>query len=199
MHSITNFAVLEGESKHESSAKQQQAAKFVSDILKKLALTASFSTLNHHIFTYFVQRGSFLGSCCHLNLKEAFKVKNLVPMTMHHSRCHWSRALYQALGRILMRKRPLLSVSDLICLLSRTITMTITITKTIIMTMTITRKMTITMPKCGVTNSNIFKIVRLLRKKQDRGLGKIKNASQPKISLSGEIVAMRYSFSYDYW
>ena len=54
MRSMPNFAVLEGESRRESSAKQQQAAKFVSDILKKLALTASVSTLNHHIFTYFV-------------------------------------------------------------------------------------------------------------------------------------------------
>ena len=39
MHSLPNFAVLEGESRHESSAKQQQAAKFVSDILEKLALS----------------------------------------------------------------------------------------------------------------------------------------------------------------
>ena len=39
MHSKPNFAVLEGESRHESSAKQQQAAMFVSDILEKLALS----------------------------------------------------------------------------------------------------------------------------------------------------------------
>ena len=39
MHSMQNFAVLEGESRHESSAKQQQAAMFVSDILEKLALS----------------------------------------------------------------------------------------------------------------------------------------------------------------
>ena len=40
MHSMPNFAVLEGESRHaESSAKQQQAAMFVSDILEKLALS----------------------------------------------------------------------------------------------------------------------------------------------------------------
>ena len=36
MHSMPNFAVLEGESRHESSAKQQQAAMFVSDILENL-------------------------------------------------------------------------------------------------------------------------------------------------------------------
>ena len=39
-------------------------------------------------------------------------------------------------------------------------------------------------------NSNIFKItifVEILKKKQDRWSGKIKNASQPKISLSGKI------------
>ena len=39
MHSMPNFAVLEGESRHESSAKQQQEAMFVSDILEKLALS----------------------------------------------------------------------------------------------------------------------------------------------------------------
>ena len=69
---------------------------------------ASVSTLNHHIFTYFVQRRSFLSSCYHLNLNQAFKVKNLVPMTMHQGRCHWTCALYQVLVRMLMQKRPLL-------------------------------------------------------------------------------------------
>ena len=39
MHSMPNFAVLKGESRHESSAKQQQAAMFVSNILEKLALS----------------------------------------------------------------------------------------------------------------------------------------------------------------
>ena len=39
MHSMPNFAVLEGESRHESSAKQQQAAMFVSDILEKRTLS----------------------------------------------------------------------------------------------------------------------------------------------------------------
>ena len=33
------YAVLEGESRHESSVKQKQAAVFVSDILEKLALS----------------------------------------------------------------------------------------------------------------------------------------------------------------
>ena len=72
----------------------------VSDILEKLSLSprsAHQSPLsgNHQIFTSFGHRRSFLSSCCHLNLKHAFKVKNLVPMTMHHCRCHWSRALYK--------------------------------------------------------------------------------------------------------
>ena len=39
MHSMPNFAVLKGESRHDSSAKQQQAAMFVSDIPEKLALS----------------------------------------------------------------------------------------------------------------------------------------------------------------
>ena len=37
MHSMTKFAVLEGESRDDSSDQQQQAAMFVSDILEKLA------------------------------------------------------------------------------------------------------------------------------------------------------------------
>ena len=48
------------------------------------SLSASVSSLNHQIFTYFVQQRSFLSSCYHLNLKQAFKVKNLVPRTMQH-------------------------------------------------------------------------------------------------------------------
>ena len=39
MLSMPNFEVLEGESRHESSVKQQQAAMFVSDIFEKLALS----------------------------------------------------------------------------------------------------------------------------------------------------------------
>ena len=71
------------------------------------------STLNHHIFTQFVQRRSFLSSCYRLNLNKAFKVKNLVPMTMHRGRCHWTCALYQVLVRMLMQKRPLLHITQL--------------------------------------------------------------------------------------
>ena len=114
MHSMPNFAVLEGESRHaESSAKQQQAAMFVSDILEKTcsfnSFSASVSTLNHHIFTYFVQRRSFLSSSYHLNLKKAFKVKNLVPMTMHHGRCHCRVACsLSSLSAHAHAKRPLL-------------------------------------------------------------------------------------------
>ena len=39
MHSMPNFGVLEGESRLGSSAKQQQAPMFMSDILEKLALS----------------------------------------------------------------------------------------------------------------------------------------------------------------
>ena len=57
-------------------------------------------------------------------------------------------------------------------------------------------KMTITMPEYSVMNSDIFKILRFVeifkKKKQDQWPGKIKNASQPKISFSGQITAMRY-------
>ena len=34
----------------------------------------------------------------HFNVKEAFKVNNLAPTTMHHGGCHWSRALCQFSG-----------------------------------------------------------------------------------------------------
>ena len=99
MHSLPNFAVLEGES----------------DILEKRSLSPRLAhqfplSANHQIFTSFGQRRSFLSSCYHLNLKQAFKVKNLVPMTMHHCHCNWSCALYQALVRMLMQKRLRLTV-----------------------------------------------------------------------------------------
>ena len=110
-----NLRFLKGESRHKSSAKQQQSAMFVSDILEKLSLSPRSAhqsplSVNHQIFTSFGQRRSFLSSCYHLNLKQAFKVKNLVPMTMHHCRCHCPRALYQASMCMLMQKRPLLIV-----------------------------------------------------------------------------------------
>ena len=115
MHSLPKFAVLEGESRHKSSTKQQQSAMFVSDMPEKLSLSPrsvhqSPLSVSHQIFTSFGQLRSFLSSCYHLNLKQAFKVKNLVPMTMHHCRCHWPRALYQVSMRMLMQKRPLLIV-----------------------------------------------------------------------------------------
>ena len=115
MHSLPNFAVLEGVLRHKSSAKQQQSAMLVSDILEKLSLLPRSAhqsplSVNHQIFTSFEQRRSFPSCCCHLNVKQAFKVKNLVPMTMHHCRCHWPRALYQVFVRTLMQKRPLLIV-----------------------------------------------------------------------------------------
>ena len=39
MHSLPNFAVLEGELRDKSSTKQQQSALFVSDIPEKLSLS----------------------------------------------------------------------------------------------------------------------------------------------------------------
>ena len=105
---MPNVAVLQGESRHESSAKQQQAAIRVRHPWENCSFTsfsAFVSTLNHQIFTYFVQRRSFLSSCYHLNLKQAFKERNLVPMTIYHGRCHWSLALYQVLVRMLIQKK----------------------------------------------------------------------------------------------
>ena len=115
MHSLPKFAVLEGESRHKSTARQQQSAMFVSEIREKRSLSPRSAhqsplSVNHQIFTSFGLRRSSLSSCYHLNLKQAFKVKNLVPMTMHHCRCHWSRALYQVFVRTLMQIRPLLTV-----------------------------------------------------------------------------------------
>ena len=115
MHSLPKFAVLEGESRHKSNAKQQQSAMFVSDILEKLSLSPRSThqsplSVNHQIFTSFGQRQSFLSSCYHLNLKQAFKVKNLVSMTMHHYPCHCPHALYQVSMHMLMQKRLLLIV-----------------------------------------------------------------------------------------
>ena len=71
---------------------------------------ASVSTLNRHqIFTYFVQRRSFLSPCYHFNLKQAFKVNNLVPMTKQHGRCQMVACpLSSQQSRMLMQKRPLL-------------------------------------------------------------------------------------------
>ena len=109
-----NLRFLKG-NQDKSSTKKQQSAMFVSDILEKLSLSPRSThqsplSVNHRIFTSFGQRRSFLSSCYHLNLKQAFKVKNLVPMTMHHCRCHWPRALYQVSMRMLMQKRPVLIV-----------------------------------------------------------------------------------------
>ena len=73
--------------------------------------SASVSSLNQQIFTYFVQR-SFLSSCYHFNLKQAFKVNNLVPMTMHHGRCQLVACpLSSQRSRMLMQKRPLLKLT----------------------------------------------------------------------------------------
>ena len=58
MHSLPNFGVLEGESRHKSSAKQQQSAMLVSDILEKLSLSPRLAhqsplSVNHQVFTSF--------------------------------------------------------------------------------------------------------------------------------------------------
>ena len=63
------------------------------------------------MFTYLVQRRSFLYSCYHFNVKEAFKVNNLAPTIMHHGRCHWSRALCQVSGRACSCKKDPCSAS----------------------------------------------------------------------------------------
>ena len=74
---------------------------------------------SQQIFTYFVQRRSFLSSCYHLNLKQAFKVKNLVPMTIHHGGCHWSRALYQvAVAHAYAKKTPVPKIKVILSLFS---------------------------------------------------------------------------------
>ena len=114
MHSLPNFAVLEGESRHKSSAKQQQSAMFVSDILGKRSLSPRSAhqsplSVNHQIFTSFGQWRSFLSSCYWISSKLS-KWRILVTMTMHHYHCHWSHALYQVLVRMLIQKRPLLTV-----------------------------------------------------------------------------------------
>ena len=77
------------------------------------SLSASVSSLNHQIFTYFVQQRSFLSSCYHLNLKQAFKVKNLVPIYDYAARSLSlvvSSFNYHVLVRMLMQKRPQLTV-----------------------------------------------------------------------------------------
>ena len=122
MPSMPNVAVLQGESRHASSAKQQQSALRVRHPWENCSFTsfsAFVSTLNHQIFTYFVQRRSPLRSCYHLNLKQAFKVKNLVPMTIHHGGCHWSRALYQvAVAHAYAKKTPVPKIKVILSLFS---------------------------------------------------------------------------------
>ena len=73
------------------------------------SFSESVSTLNHQIFTYFVQRRSFLSSCYHFHLEQAFKVNNLVPMTMHCGRCQLVACpLSSQRTRMSMQKRLLL-------------------------------------------------------------------------------------------
>ena len=87
---------------------------FVSHILEKLSLSPRSAhqsplSVNHQIFTSFGQWRSFLSSCYWISSKLS-KWRILVTMTMHHYHCHWSRALYQVLVRMLIKKRPLLTV-----------------------------------------------------------------------------------------
>ena len=58
------------------------------------SFSASVSTLNQQIFTYFVQRRSFLSSRYHFNLKQAFKVNNLL----------WLCSTVAVTGRVLFDK-----------------------------------------------------------------------------------------------
>ena len=95
MHSMPNFAVLEGESRHESSAKQQQAAMFVSDILEKLALS-----LVQRISLRFKSTDLYLFCTTKVFPKfplpfqsQASLQSEQFAMTMQYGRCHWSRAV----------------------------------------------------------------------------------------------------------
>ena len=73
------------------------------------SFSASVSTLNQKIFTYLVQRRSFPSSCYHFNVKQAFKVNNLAPMTMQpRSLSLVACSLSSQRSRMLMQKRPLL-------------------------------------------------------------------------------------------
>ena len=67
-------------------------------------------------------------------------------------------------------------------------TMTLTIRKTNIMTLT--RKMTITIPKWGVMNSNIFKIMRfveIFRKSKTRDLARLKILPSQRSVCQGKL------------
>ena len=98
MHSMPNFAVLKGESRQTTTSSHVRV-RHPWETCSFTSFSASVSTLNQQIFTYFVQRRSFLSSYYHFNLKQAFKVNNSVPMTMQHGRCHCSRAIWQVSGR----------------------------------------------------------------------------------------------------
>ena len=114
MHSMPNFAVLEGESRHEVERQTTTS----SHVRARCSCQTSLGNLLFHLVKrislhfkspdlyLFVQQRSFLSSCYHFSLKQAFKVNNLVPMTMHHGRCHWSCSWSSQRSRMLMQKRP---------------------------------------------------------------------------------------------
>ena len=111
MHSLPNF--LEGESRHKSSTKQQQThvrVRHPSETFSFTSFSASVSTFCKSPDLYFFWTMKVFPKFLLLNLKQAFKVKNFSSyMTMHYH-CHWSHALYQVLVRMLIQKRPLLTV-----------------------------------------------------------------------------------------
>ena len=118
MHSMPNFC---GSWRGIETRVERQATTSSHVFVRHPWETCSFTlfsesvfTLNHQTFTYFVQRRSFLSSCYHFNLKQAFKVNNLVPMTMHHGRCQLVACpLSSQRSRMRMQKRPLFSTTTL--------------------------------------------------------------------------------------
>ena len=112
---MPNFAVLEGESRHDSSAETTTSnhvrVRHPWETCSFTSFSESVSALNNQIFTYFVQRRSFLSSCYHFNLKQAFEWQteefgsyDYVPRSLSLVAC----SLSSQRSRMLMQKRPLL-------------------------------------------------------------------------------------------
>ena len=103
MHSMPNFCGswrgIETRVERQTTTSSHVFVRHPWETCSFTLFSESVFTLNHQTFTYFVQRRSFLSSCYHFNLKQDFKVSNLVPMTMQHGCCHWSRALWQVSSR----------------------------------------------------------------------------------------------------
>ena len=71
------------------------------------SFSASVSTLNQQIFTYFVKRRSFLSFCYHFNLKQTFKFGSY-DYSAARSLSLVACSLTSQRSRMLMQKRPLL-------------------------------------------------------------------------------------------